>query len=852
MSLPVFVENRLADLRWAFRSLRRAPASTLIAIASLTLGIGANTAIFSLVNALLLRTLPVPSPQELRFLAATGSNGRMAWNYPDYIAFRDGSGLKLATGSGVQALGFQASEGGGGGGAAELAKGQFVSGNYFGVLGLRPEIGRLFNAAEDARLGASPYVVLSYDCWRARFAADPRAIGRTVRVNGFPLTIVGIVRRGFNGTDPTSSPDFYVPVTMNTEVNRVPVAVWNSRHYWWLRIIGRLGADVGIPQSEAKLTNIARAQEEAERLSRPRAGERGKPITLALLPGARGYSYSQSQFEKPLLVLMAMVAAVLLIACANVANVLLARGAGRSRELAIRVALGAGRSRIAWQLLTESLVMSLAGGLGGVLLAYVGTGSTLARFLPHAGSGRVDLDVSPDLLVLAFTAGISVLTGVVAGLAPAIQASRPAVVPALKSDSAGSVGSSRAILRRLLVVGQVAVSLLLLVGAAIFARSLANLEALDLGFRSERLAVAFLEPDRVGYKGQRLRDFYERLREGIERVPGVQSASLVAISPLAGMRWNSDYGIEGRQPAANDPRAVDVNGVGPRYFETMGIPLVLGREFAAQDDPAFVPDPPEKISPQPEPELPGPLHAIVNESFVRKFLSGSSPLGRRISLTEAFDASHAYEVVGVVRDVRYFGMRETPEPMVYLPVWRGDLHTLSLAIRTRGDLLDLGGSIRTILGSIDPNVPLRNLKTAEQQVDDDIVQERLVATLAGVFGGLAILLAAVGLYGVIAYLVSRRTREIGVRLALGARRGSVLWLVTRDAAVLIAVGAVVGIGAALGLGKLVQSLLYETDARDPLMIVGGLALLLVIAAAAVVVPARRALAIEPTQALREE
>jgi predicted permease len=850
VNLSAVLENRLTDVRWAARSLRRTPVTTAIAVASLALGIGANTAIFSLINALLLRTLPVPSPQELHFVAANGAEPRMSWNYPDYVAFRDGADLPLAASSGVQALGLQASSGAGD--AAELAQGQFVSGNYFAVMGVTPELGRLFNPAEDRQFGASPYAVLSDDYWRTRFASDPRVVGQTVRINGYPLTVVGVVRRGFNGTDPTMSPGLYVPITMYTELSRVPLAMWNSRRYWWCRIVGRVRPGSNVAEIEARLTSVARAQDEADRRDRPRAGQRARAVSIGLLPGARGYTYSRRTLEKPLLVLMAMVGAVLLIACANVANVLLARGAGRGRELAIRVALGAGRGRIVSQLLTESLMMALAGGAAGILLAHAGTGSLLTRFVPQVGSGRVELDVSPDLLVLAFTMGISLLTGIVAGVAPAIQASRPAVVPALKTDTAGSAGSSRAIGRRLLVGGQVAVSLLLLVGAALFARSLGNLRNLDPGFRRDRLAVAFVEPDRNGYKGQRLHDFFERLREDVARVPGVQSASLASISPLAGRRWNGDFAVEGHEWTAGDPRAVDMNSVGPRFFETMGIPLILGREFTPEDDPAFVPDPPERPSREPAAELPGPLRAVVNESFARRFLAGDSPLGRRVSLTETFDAARAYEIVGVVGDVRYFGLKEKPEPMIYVPVWRGLTSSLSLAVRTQGDVEGLGESIRAILGSIDAAVPLRGLKTAGDQVDADIVQDRLVATLATVFGGLALLLAAIGLYGVNAYLVARRTREIGIRLALGAGRRSVLWLIARDAALVIGAGAAVGLTASLALARLVQSLLYGIDPRDPATVAFGVALLLAVSAAAVLVPARRALAIDPNQALRDE
>jgi predicted permease len=851
VNLPIVVERVLSDFRWAIRSLRRTPATSAIAILSLALGIGANTAIFSLINALLLRTLPVQSPQELRFVASNPPAPRVSWNYPDYVAFRDGIGVPLAAASGVQPIGLQVSESTTD--AAELAPAQFVSGNYFTVVGVNPELGRLFNAAEDHQLGAAPYAVLGYDFWRARFAADAGVVGRTIRVNGYPLTVIGVVRRGFKGTDPTTSPGLYIPVTMHSEVNRVPLGVWNTRHYWWIRVIARVPPGANAPALQTRLTNIERAQVEAERREDPRMGQRGGDPAVVLLPGARGYTYSRNSLEMPLLVLMAIVGAVLLIACANVANVLLARGAGRGRELAIRMAMGAGRGRVVSQLLTESLVMALAGGAGGVLLAWIGGDVLLARFVPQTSGSPVEIDVSPDIAVLAFTTAISVVTGLVAGLAPAFQASRPSLVPALKTDTAGAAGSSRALLRRILVVSQVALSLLLVIGAALFARSLGNLQHLDPGFTRARLAVAFVDPGRNGYKGQRLHDFFERLREGVERVPGVQSASLSSISPLAGMRWNDDVSVEGYERKDGEERAVDMNAVGPRFFETMGIRVVVGREFVPEDNPTIVAEPRERLTREPEPELPGPRRAIVNESFVRKFLAGGSPLGRRLSLTEKFDASRAYEIVGVVRDVRYFGLKENTEPMVYLPVWRGGTTiSPSLAIRTRGDVAGLSQSVRAVLGGIDAAVPLRAVRTGDEQIDSDIVTDRLVATLASLFGGLALLLAAIGLYAVIAYFVARRTREIGIRLALGAGRPGVLWLVMKDGLMLVGLGTAIGLGAAFGLSRLVRSLLFGLEAHDPAAAGTGVLVLIAAAAFAVLVPARRAMAVEPSLALRDE
>ena len=851
MSLAAFLDNRLADLRWAVRAIRRAPGTTALAILSLALGIGANTAIFSLVNAVLLKLLPVRAPQELHLVAANPAEPRTSWNYPDYLAFRDGvrgfSGLAAA--SGVGSLGMQVGEGG----TAELVRRQFVSGSYFDVLGVRPAAGRVFGAEDDRALGGAPYAVLAHDYWRARFGGDPGVVGRTIRLNGTQLTIVGVADRGFTGIDPASRADLFVPMVMHGEVQHVPAGIWNTRHYWFFRVLGRVPAGTPVEPIAAQLTTLFRAREEESRKADPRARRREPPPSLYLMPAARGHSYARQVLQKPLLVLMAVVGLVLLIACANVANIMLARGAGRQREVAIRLAVGAGRGRIATQLLTESLLVAVLGGAAGVALAYLGIRVVLDRFLPTSGWTDVSLDVSPDLAVLAFTLGVSVATGVLAGLAPGWQATRPRIVAALKDEVPGRSGSSRVLLRRLLVVAQVALSLMLVIGAALFVRSLANLRGLESGFRRGQTVIASAEPSRNGYKGQRLQDFYERLRAEAERLPGVRSAALAAITPLGGMRWNGDVSVEGSPATEDERRAVDMNAVGPRYFETVGIPLVLGREFTDGDRPTSVPDPPEQITPGLErPEAPGPRYAIVSEGFAKKYLQGGSPLGRRLSMTETYEAARAYEVVGVVKDARYFGLKEPLEPMVYVVSGRTGFGDQALCIRTTAATAGLTEGIRQAVTAIDPAVPLLHTRTIEQEIDTDIVQERLLATLAGFFGALALLLACVGLYGVISYVVSHRTREIGIRLALGAQRSRVWRLVLADAGLLVGAGTVLGLGGAFGLSRLVRSLLFGVSPQDPATIAGALAVLLAVTALAVLVPLRRALAVQPAEALRYE
>ncbi|MBZ5495701.1 MAG: ABC transporter permease [Acidobacteriia bacterium] len=566
MNLPVWIDNRAAEFRYALRMIWKTPGISTIAVLSLALGIGANTAIFSLVDTVLLKWLPVRSPQEL-YLVTTGTN--TSWNYPDYTAFRDHnhsfSGL-AAYSTGVQPLGMQAGNGGSGDNT-ELAYSLTVSGNYFGVLGVRPAVGRLFDAEDDRKPGASPYVVLSFEYWRSRFNADAGVVGRKLLLNGFPFTIVGVARRGFRGTDVTASPNLFIPLMMRSEVTGDPFTRWNNRHYWWMQAVGRLKPGATIQQAETELYGVYRQQEAAERRDAPNSRvQQAKPIVLK--PAARGYSFVRNRLERPLLVLMAVVGLVLLIACANVANLMLARGATRQREMAVRLAIGATRSRLTGQLLIESIIIALLGGAAGLLFSYFGV-RLLLGFVPQLGSNQVVLNVSPDLRLLGFTFTVSLITGVLSGIAPALRCTRPDLVPMLKDEVPGSTGPSRLTLRNALVVAQVALSLMLLIGAGLFIRSLGNLRAIDSGFRSDHTVIVFVDPSRNGYKGQRLRDFYERLRAGVETLPGVQSLSLAFITPLSGTRWNQDFTAEGYQWQPDDQKYVDLNAVGPRYFETI-------------------------------------------------------------------------------------------------------------------------------------------------------------------------------------------------------------------------------------------------------------------------------------------
>jgi predicted permease len=842
-----------SDLRYSARMIRKTPGASAIAVLSLALGIGANTAIFSLVDTMLLKLLPVRSPQEI-FVLTTGAGERTStsWNYPDYVAMRDRNTVMAGiaqTGGGVTPMGMQMAQGDASG-PTELAYGLVVSGNYFEVLGVQPAIGRLFTADYDRAIGVAPYTVLSYDFWQSRFGGDPTVVGRVMRLNGYPMTIIGVARRGFRSTDVSVGPNLYYPAMMRPQVLGIPFERWNSRHNFWFQSVARIKPGVSIQQAEGDLLAIYKSQEEAERqtVTDQRFVNKASPIHLT--PAARGYSYTRNRLEKPLLIVMVVVGLVLLIACANVANLMLARGAARQREIAVRLAVGASRRRLTAQLLTESLVLAAAGGVGGLAFSYFGV-KALLEFLPQSPFAKSSLAVTPDWRLFAFTAGVSLLTGVLFGLAPAIQSTRPSLTLALK-DGAPGAGSSRFGLRNALVVTQVALSLLLVIGAGLFTRSMDQLRAIEPGFRRDHAIVVTVDPTRNGYNPPRTRDFYQRLLEDTERTPGVRSASLASLTPLSGSRWNGDFTVEGYQFQQSDKKYVDRNSVGPRFFETMGVPLLAGREFRDEDSPATSEDVPPVFRMDKQRPDPAPRVAIVNESFAKRFFAGRNPIGMHICFDEKYDAARAYEVVGVVGDVRYFGLREKLEPMVYTPVWKQRADSRALCIRTSDSGAGVLDAVRRHVATLDSGIPILATRTIEQYVDENILVDRLLSTLSGFFGALALLLAAVGLYGVISFTVTRRTREIGVRMALGAERGSVLWLVARYAGGLVLAGAAIGIPAALGLSRFVKSFLFGIGAQDAAAIVGATVTLLGAAALAAFVPARRATNVDPMVALRHE
>jgi predicted permease len=838
----------LQDIRYALRVIAQNRAFAAVAILSLALGIGANTAIFTLIDNVVLRSLPARAPEQLVVLASNPEKPATGFNYPDYRYFRDHnqsySGV-IATAEG-RTLAFAVP---GEKGSAEVVPGALVSGNYFEVLGVPASIGRLFTEADNVTDGAHPYVILSWDLWQRRFGGEASALGRKIALNGAPFTVVGVAARGFHGIAVGNHSDLFIPIVMMPTINP-PANNWNSRHWWWLNVMARLKPGATMQSATSELNVLEQQILKADPEYKPAPAyekERAKRERMVVLDGSAGWSYFRVQYAKPLTVLMIVVGLVLLIACANVANLMLARAAGRQKEIAVRLAIGAGRIRLIRQLLMETLVVSILGGLVGLAIAYWGV-TMLLRLMP----GRaipVDLHLSPDPRVLGFAFLASIVTGLVCGLAPALQSTRPNLVTSLKNETAAA-RRSRFDLRRALVVLQVAVSLLLLIGAGLFVRSLRNLENLDPGFRRERVLVASVNPQASGYKGQRLRDYYERLVAKVGTAPEVRSASLVNITPLSGSRWNGDVTIDGYQWKPNERPYVDHNAVGPRFFETMGIPLIAGREFTDLDNPAFTPDPKPKRDPNEKPV--GPRVMIVNESFAKRFFAGRQVLGGRVTRDSKWKSDEAYEIVGVVKDVKYFGLREATEPMVYVPVWRDGSGARNLVVRTTGDPERLAATVRREAAALDPSIPVLQTLSMSDQYDNSIAQERMLTTLCGFFGALALLLAAVGLYGVMAHSVTRRVREIGIRMALGAQAGEVLWLILREVTWMVGIGALIGLPVAYSLTRLVTTYLYGLTPQDPLSIAGSVALLLAITAAAGLIPALRATRVDPMIALRYE
>jgi predicted permease len=828
----------LRDMRYALRVLRRAPLFTGVAILSLALGIGANAAIFTLINQLILQQLPVKHPEQLILLSARGkhygsNNGPNALSYPMYQDFRDKnqvfSGMFARVGSTLSLT----SEG-----RTELAAGEFVTGNYFPVLGVGAAIGRVFTASDDLMQGANPVAVLSYRYWKTRFNGDPGVIGRKITLDGYPFTIIGVSAATFDGIAPGYSPQIRIPMTMSDVFNEQFKRL-NERRRRFINVFGRLKPGVTMEQAKASLQPLFHqiTSMEVKMPAFAKASSYSKSEFLKMwmdtLPASKGRSQLREQFSKPLLALMAIVALVLLIACSNLANLLIARASSRQKEIALRLALGAGRAQLIRQLLVESVLLSGIGGIAGLGLA-VFIDKALISFLP-VGTTPMTLSGTPDATVLGFTALVSVFTGVFFGLAPALQATRPELAPTLKDQASNVVGGTAVVLRKGLVVAQVALSLLLLVGAGLFIQSLNNLKDLKPGFQTDNLLTFEVEPTLDGAKAAQVTSYYHQLLDRLRALPGVTSVGTSVIALLDNNEWDQWVTIDGYTPRADERPDPHMQFPSPGFFDALKIPLLRGRDFSLKDVKG------------------APRVAIVNAKFAKRYFGNSDPIGRHIGMGNDPGTKTDTEIIGVAGDTKYEDMRTPVPEELYEPYDQQDFSlSVHVYVQTRGKPGDMFATVRQAVRQVDPAVPMFDMRTLTDQVDNSLVTERLMAMLSAVFGGLATVLAAMGLYGVMAYVVARRTREIGIRMALGADRGSVVWLVMREVLLLAAIGVGIGLTSAWGLTRLVESQLFEVKPSDPLTLLAATMGIATVAMLAGYVPARRATGIDPTTALRFE
>jgi predicted permease len=831
----------LFDLRFALRNLRRSPLFTLVAVASLALGIGANTAIFTLIDQLMLRLLPVAQPEQLVMIWSTGphmgsNRGGRAASYPMYQDFQRKapafSSVFCRYGTPVS-LSFS--------GRTERVDSELVSGNYFLALGVRPAIGRVFSPEEDDRVyKGHPAVVLSHEYWTSRFAADPKVVGQKILVDNYPMTIVGVSAAGFTGLDPARSPQVRIPVQMKPLMTPGWDAIGDRRSQW-IQMFARMKPGYTVESAKASLqplfTQILR-----EELAMPEMKdtsqyyrERFLARKIQMEAAANGYSRMRRDFSTALIVLMCMVGLVLLIACFNVANLLIARAVARQKEIAVRLAVGASRWQLLRQLLIESLVMSVAGGAAGLFLA-VAMIRGLLHFLPGEGAPLM-LRAEPDLRILAFNGVLALGTGILFGLAPALQSIKVELWNTLK-DVVGTVSGAGAgvRLRKSLVVAQVAFSFLLLAGSGLFVRTLANLKQTNAGFQDLDNLVTFqIEPALNGYTVPRLKTFYRQVLEGIRATPGVKSAGFAMVPVLSGSEWDSSMSVEGHTAKDGEDIQAFMNFVSTDYWKTMGVRLAEGRDFNDHDAGTKV------------------TTAIVNRKFATHFFGGKSPIGRRIGFGGGPKTKLDIEIVGVTEDSLYEGPREGVHRQVFVPFAQSDFPGgVAFYVRTSLDSRSMFAALRRKVQELDADMPVYDMKTLERQLDETLSTERMIAALSAAFGILATLLAAIGLYGVMAFVVARRTREIGLRMALGAPQGMVMWMVMRETIVLVAAGLGMGVPAALLLSRYVSTQLFGVKPTDLGAAAAALGILALVAAGAGFVPARRASGIDPIQALRYE
>ena len=846
------------DVRFGLRQLRKNPGFTAVAVLTLALGMGANVAIFSVIEAVFFRSLPVAAPQQLVALTDPDTHGRSYGNeggvrsllaYWEFEYLRDHndvfSGMfaadsQVAT---VQARINNPSQGRGG--EMEGVGVRLVSGGYFATLGVGAAAGRTFNPEVGRARGASPVAVISYAFWKQRFGLDPSVLGKNIQIHETPFEIIGVAPPGFFGETVGDAPDMWVPLTMQSAIYPgrdllSPVPAMMSE-YIWLQVIARLKPGVTLPQANAPLNVVfKRMLESAVGPTLTAEQLRGYyDQRIQLQPAARGSSSVHEPFSKPLQVLMGLVGLILLIACVNVANLLLARGSARQKEFAVRVAIGAGRSRVIRQLLVESLLLAFFGAALGLVVAQWAD-VMLLRMASGVPSGPkiVQLDLRPDAPLLGFTLGAAVLTAILFGLIPGLRSTRLEITSALKSAPAGRTRQTmpfRMSLSSLLVSAQVAISMILLVAAGLFVQSLRKLGEVNLGYDRESLLLFRVDAAPAGLKGPALLQLNQELLDKFSAIPGVRRATLSTNGLFQGSESGDPIAIEGYTPKGGEEIHCRMDHVGPGYFSALGIPILLGREIGAGDS--------------------GNGHrvAVINQSFARKFFPNTNPLGKQVRDTYPGNPGGA-EIVGVVADVKSNSLREPARPRIYFPafnpVW--EHQAVSYEIRTFADIGGVSKALRKSVEETNSAIPPIKIETMAGLVDNSLHTDQFIARLSGAFGLLAMLLASVGLYGVMAYNVARRTRDIGVRMALGARAANVLWLLLGESLFLVTIGIACGVPLALGATRLIRSMLFGVGVADPIALVSATVLLAAVALLAGLLPARRATQVNPVAALRHE
>jgi predicted permease len=827
----------LNDLRYGFRMLFKSPGFTAVAVLTLALGIGANTAIFTLIDAVILRSLPVRSPDEL-FSVGDASRPTALWyggpmlnifSYPLYQRLREQNRVFTGLLASGKAGRIDMSVGDG---PFEEVRGRLVSGNYFEVLGVSQVLGRTFSAKDDRTPGANPVIVISYDCWQNRFARDSSILGRALRLNGSTFTVIGVGPPHFTGEVVGSPTDIWIPLSMQAQVNPGDPRL-DKRDSNWLLCMGRLKPGVSIQRARAEMTVLAQdalMDYEGAATSPDRLREI-RTQTVDVQPGAKGFSWIRKHDSPLLFMLMVVVGLVLLIACANVATLLLVRASSRQKEISVRLAVGASRWRLICQLLTESALLAATSGAAGLLVA--SWGSRLSSRLASGGPNPIpfDVDVHPNVAVLAFTAAVSLVTAILFGLVPALRSTRVDLVPMLK-ETACSTGHGQWQLGELLVIGQLALSLPLLIVAGLFVRSLVNLETLDIGYSRANLVLLKADLAGSGYGPRQQLPLTRTLIERLRSVPGVLGVTVSENGLFSGTDSSTEgLQVEGFKPVRKEDSSCSFDQVGPHYFQVVGVQLLAGRDFDEHDNPG------------------APAVAIVNDTMARFYFGNSDPLGKYI-----VNGNDRYAIVGVVRDMKVRDLKGKTERRFYVPLFQegGRIADFNFEIRTRDHAAPMVPAIRRELRLFDRNLKVPSLKPVHVLIHESLSEDRLTAQFSGFFGGLALLLAAIGLYGVMAFTVAQRTHEIGIRMALGAARSDVVGLVVKHGMFLTLLGVAIGLILAFGLTRVIASQLHEVSATDPTVFSVVSVLLAVVAFFACYIPARRATKVDPMVALRYE